>query len=349
MDLNLPQTFVPGFHDKNVVKNMSYNILGCTGLKVSKLSLGTGGFSYFYGDYSVDQCKQTIYEAIKSGINLIDTAPWYGHGESEKILGLCLEGIPREAYYLATKVCRYEKDPTLMFDFSAERTRKSIDESLQRLRLNYVDILQIHDLEFAPNLDVVLNETLPTVQEIIGSGKARHLGITGYPLGTIKSCIERSKVRIETVLSYCRGTMIDNTLDDFVPFFKSKEIGLINAAVNGMGLLTNSGPQNWHPASENIKRLCAKAGEYCKSRNVELGKLAVYDSLKKKGPDTILVGMNTPQLLNWNLNVLQNGITDHEEDVYKEVKLIMKELPLQSHWENVELEKFRNNAGLSYK
>lgn len=67
---------------------------------------------------------------------------------------------------------------------------------------------------------MVLNETLPTVQAIVNSGKAKHIGITGYPVSTLKECIERSKVPIETILSYCRSSLIDDTLDHSVPFLK---------------------------------------------------------------------------------------------------------------------------------
>ncbi|CAG9769557.1 unnamed protein product [Ceutorhynchus assimilis] len=341
-ELALPATFVEGFHDEEVRK-MPYRSLGNTGLNVSRLSLGAGGFSYFYGEYDIDECKKTVYEAIKNGINFIDTGPWYGHGESEKILGLCLENIPRKAYYLASKVGRYEKEPEKMFNFSAERSRMSIDESLARLKLSYVDLLQVHDVEFAPTLDTVLNETLPTIQEIVLSGKAKHIGITGYPVNTLKECIELSQVPIETILSYCRSTMIDNTLDDFMSFLKSRNVGVINAAVNSMGLLTNQGPPTWHPASEEIKQVCRKASEHCKENQVELGKLAVYHGLQNESTDTVLVGMNNTKLLAYNLDVLRNGLTKHEENVYEEVKRILQAMPAQSHWENVELEQFKRS------
>lgn len=75
-------------------------------------------------------------------------------------------------------------------------------------------------MEFAPDLDIVVKETLPTVLDIVKSGKAKHMGITGYPLHTLKECIERSTVPVETVLTYCRSSMIDSALDGYVPFLK---------------------------------------------------------------------------------------------------------------------------------
>ncbi|KAL1493976.1 hypothetical protein ABEB36_009654 [Hypothenemus hampei] len=342
-DMALPETFVEGFHDEATVRKMSYKTLGKTGLSVSRISLGAGVFSYFYGDYNIEECKETVLEALKAGINFIDTGPWYGHGESETILGMCLEGIPRKAYYLASKVGRYEKDPKLMFDFTAEKTEKSIDESLKRLKVDYVDLLQVHDIEFAPTLQMVVEETLPTVQKIVQSGKAKHIGVTGYPLNTLKECIEKSQVPIETILTYCRSSMIDNSLDDYITFLKRKNIGIINAAVNSMGLLTNKGPPDWHPAMETVKQICKEASEYCKRENVELGKLAVYNGLENPDTDTVLIGMNNRKLLNYNLEALRNGLNEQEANAYNKVKRIFQKLPAKTHWENFELERFRKN------
>lgn len=86
---------------------------------------------------------ETIRQAIRSGINYIDTAPYYGQGRSEQILGKALKGVPREAYYIATKVGRYDVAPNKQFDFSYERTMKSVDVSLDYLGLDYVDLIQV--------------------------------------------------------------------------------------------------------------------------------------------------------------------------------------------------------------
>lgn len=98
-----------------------------------------------------------------------------------------MKGIPRQAYYIATKVGRYELGTyEKQFDFSAKRTTESIDISLGYLGLDYVDVLQIHDVEFAPNLDVVVNETLPAVEEARKQGKVKYIGYSGYPLNVLK-------------------------------------------------------------------------------------------------------------------------------------------------------------------
>lgn len=81
--------------------------------------------------------------AIKSGINYIDTAPFYGQGKSEQVLGQALKDVPREAYYIATKVGRYELDVEKQFNFTAKKVAEEFDNSLRYLGLDHVDIIQV--------------------------------------------------------------------------------------------------------------------------------------------------------------------------------------------------------------
>lgn len=106
--------------------------------------------------------------------------------------------MPRETYYIATKVGRYEigKDG---FDFSATTTRQSIDISLKRLNLDYIDIIQIHDIEFADNVEIIINETLPALEEARKQGKVRFIGVTGYPLEPLKEAILKASSRFDVI------------------------------------------------------------------------------------------------------------------------------------------------------
>lgn len=329
----LPPTFVAGFHDENAVRQMKYNRFGATGLLVSHLSIGTGGFCQQYGDYSIDQCKEALHKAIQSGVNFIDTAPWYGHGVSEEVLGKCLEGIPRQAYYLATKVGRYQADPKLMFDFSAGKTRESIELSLKKLGIEYIDLLQVHDVEFAKSLSTVIQETLPVLDEARRVGKAKFIGVTGYPVFTLAECIEKSHVKIDTVLSYSRLSLIDTTLLQYLPDFKKRDLGVINAAGLCMGLLTDEGPQSWHPAPQFIKDICVEANQYCKANNVSLARLATHYCYQQSGPHTNLVGMNNVDMVCANLDVLYNGINSHEQQVLSDVQIRFFSKLKRGNWE----------------
>lgn len=106
-------------------------------------------FGYFFvcihdSEFEAKEAEATLVQALKSGVNYIDTAPWYGQGQSEECLGQILKDVPRSAYYIATKVGRYCTDYKNMFDFSAKRTRESVERSLELLGLEYVDVIQVN-------------------------------------------------------------------------------------------------------------------------------------------------------------------------------------------------------------
>ena len=258
---------------------MEYRPLGNTGMQLSILGMGGSGYGSVYGNYDEDEAIQSVkYAIIDKGINYIDTAYWYGQGSSEVFLGKALKEIPRSSYYIGTKVGRYEQDAQNMFDFSAEKVTRSTEESLQRLQLSYVDLLQVHDIEFAPSIEMIVNETLPAVERLRDRGLCRFIGITGYPIKVLQDVLERSSVKIDSVLSYCRLTLCDTSLADHFKYFQSKGIPLINASPIGMGLLSPVPLQPWHPASDEIKQACAKAVKHCEMKGVDIGRLAIHYS-----------------------------------------------------------------------
>ena len=222
---------------------MKYQALGNTGMRLSVIGLGGSGYGKVYGQFDEGNAARALRKGLDRGINYIDTAYWYGQGESETFIGRALNGIPRHRFYLGTKVGRYERDVTRMFDFSAEKVTQSTYESLKRLQLEHVDILQVHDVEFAPAIEQITEETLPALQRLRDKGLCRFIGITGYSLSILRKVIEQSTVQIDTILSYSRLTLNDSCLLDHIPFFTSKNVGIINASPVGMGLLTTGGVQ----------------------------------------------------------------------------------------------------------
>lgn len=261
---------------------MQYRSLGSTGLKLSILSFGGSGYGKVYGHFDECNAVNALKYGLDSGINYIDTAPWYGQGLSESFLGKALQGVERSKYYIGTKVGRYERNIPEMFDFSAKRVSDSIHESLRRLNVDYVDILQIHDVEFAPSVEMILQETLPALDLMRKRGLCRHIGITGYPLSILKEIILKSEITIDTILSYCRLTLNDSSLIQDLGFYESKSIGVINASPLSMGLLAPEFIQDWHPASSEIKHACFEAVKYCKQNGVDISRIALNYSTKFK-------------------------------------------------------------------
>src|SRR5581483_1576404 len=136
------------------------------------------------------------------------------------------------------------------------RVRSSVDESMARLGVDYFDLVQCHDIEFA-DIDQIVNETLPTLHELKRAGKVGHVGVTGLPLRALRNVLDRvPEGTVETILSFCHYELNDTALGDMVPYLKGKSIGIINASPTGMGLLTERGAPGWHPASETIKEGC---------------------------------------------------------------------------------------------
>lgn len=324
--MSLPPTFVKGFHYEDQVKRIDYRQLGGTHMYVSKLSIGGGTLcGGLYGDLNFDEAKRTVHEAFKRGINYIDTAPFYGQfvGESETNVGKILKDIPRQAYYIATKTCRYDRSGPNQFDFSYERTIKSIDESLQRLGVDYIDLYQLHDVEFSDNIDEVINGAFRACLELKKSGKIRAIGINGYPLSVLKEGLIKGNGKFDTVLTYARYLMTDDSLLAYLPFFEDQKVGVINAALTGCGLLTNRETPVWHSASNELKKIVAEASKICRENNVELGKLATYHCLNipSNVVATFLVGMEKMEYLNHNMSAYLDGLTEKEAEIYE---LLMK-------------------------
>ncbi|HEX8236385.1 MAG TPA: aldo/keto reductase [Abditibacteriaceae bacterium] len=264
---------------------MQYRVLGATGLRVSVLSYGASPLGGVFGDVTESDGIRTVHTALDGGINFIDVSPYYGLTKAETVLGKALKSVSRDKYYLATKVGRYGEDE---FDFSRERVTRSVDESLQRLGVDYVDIIQCHDIEFV-SLDKIVNEALPALREVVRAGKARFIGITGLPLKIFPEVLGRAEV--DTILSYCHYALNDTSLETLLPFLKEKRVGIINASPLSMGLLTNkTSLPDWHPAPAELRAACAQAAKHCQARGADISKLAVQFAVANEAIHTTLVG-----------------------------------------------------------
>ncbi len=276
---------------------MHYRQLGRTGLKVSVLGYGASSLGGVFRQTDDREGIRSVHVSLDHGINFIDVSPYYGATRAETVLGKALRGIARDRYILATKVGRYGDDE---FDFSAARITRSLDESCARLGVDYIDLLQCHDIEFA-QVDQIVDETLPALLKLRDAGRIGHIGITGLPLNVLVAVADRAPAgTLASVLSFCRYELNDSALSDLVPTFQSKGIGVINASPTGMGLLTFRGPPAWHPAPRHIIDAARRAADYCEANGVDIVKLALQYSLSHPGIASTLVGSANPH------NMLKN-------------------------------------------
>ncbi len=190
---------------------MRTRTLGRTGLALPYLSFGASSLGQEFRAVDVNEALRSVRVALDLGMNFIDTSPFYGRGMSECLLGVALRGVPRDSYLLGTKLGRYDRDH---FDFSPRRVVESVDVSLHRLGVDHLDILLCHDVEFV-DVDRVIEETLPAVRAIQAAGKARFIGISGYPMKLFRDVLAQAD--LDVVLSYNHYTLQNTMLLDLVP------------------------------------------------------------------------------------------------------------------------------------
>jgi len=285
---------------------MQYRKLGKTGLDVSILAFGGSSLGGAFRDIDDSEGIRTVHVAIDYGINLIDTAPFYGLTKAETVLGKALRQIPREKYLLATKVARYgykEAD----FDFSGERVIKSVDESLLRLGVDYVDFIQVHDMEFG-SIDQIIEETIPALRKVQAAGKARHVGITCLPVKLFRQVMDR--VEVDQIQSYCHYCLNDTALADLLPYLKEKGVAIFNSAPLAMRLLSEQGAPDWHPAPAEVKAKCAEAASFCRERGSNIGKLALQFSVSNPDIPTHIVGTASPERILQNIGEIEEPLDE---------------------------------------
>jgi L-galactose dehydrogenase len=279
---------------------MEFRKLGNTGLEVSILGFGASSLGGVFHQVDAEACVQTVWAALDGGINFFDVSPAYGETLAETNLGKALSGIGRDRYYVATKVGSYS-EARGDYDYSAARTERSLHESLDRLGLDYVDIIQCHDIEFADHNQIV-DETLPTLQRLKQKGLARFIGMTGLPLRVFPSILDRvGPNAVDTILSFCHYELNDDSLLGLLPYLNKKGVGVINASPTGMGLLTPQGAPAWHPASKAIVDGCRKAVEYCQRRGIDIVKVAIQFACSQPDLATTLVSTARPSNIRDNI------------------------------------------------
>ena len=261
---------------------MRYTELGRTGMKISHLSFGASSLGSVFRETNEKESFEAVEAAIEGGINFIDVSPYYGHYKAETVLGKALRNIPRDKYYLSTKVGRYGKDGVNTWDYSAKRVTDSVYESMERLGIDFIDLINVHDIEFQAalpgGLQKVVDETLPALFELKAKGVVGHVGITDLQLQNLKWVVERCE-GVESILNFCHYTLNDDALADYIGFFEQHGVGIINASPLSMGLLSERGVPAWHPAPKALVAVCQKAAEHCKAKGYPIEKLAVQYSV----------------------------------------------------------------------
>lgn len=287
---------------------MKFNEIGKTGMVVSALSFGASSLGSVFRSTREEEALEAVYTAIEGGMNFIDVSPYYGHYKAETVLGKALKNVPRDKYYLSTKVGRYGKDGVNTWDYSAKRAQESVYESMERLGIDHIDLINVHDVEFA-DLNQVVNETLPALVELREKGIVSHVGITDLQLENLKWVIEHVPAgTVESVLNFCHYCLCDDKMVDFLDFFEANNVGVISASPLSMGLLSERGVPDWHPAPKPLVEVCKKAAEHCKAKDYPIEKLAMQYALSNDRIATTLFSSANPANVKKNLEFIEEPI-----------------------------------------
>lgn len=285
---------------------MRYTALGKTGMSLSHLGFGASSLGSVFRPTNLNDSIKAVETAIEGGINFIDVSPYYGHYKAETVLGEALKNIPRDKYFLSTKVGRYGKDGVNTWDYSAQRAKESVYESMDRLHIDHIDLINVHDIEFQAalpgGLQKVVDETLPALVELRELGVVGHVGITDLQLENIKWVIDHTEPgTVESILNFCHYCLNDDKLIDFMDEFEQKGIGVINASPLSMGLLSSRGVPDWHPAPKPLVDACARAAEFCREKGYPIERLAIQYSVSNPRIASTLFSSANPENVKRNI------------------------------------------------
>jgi len=300
---------------------MQYRRLGKTGLNVSVIGFGASPLGNVFNDCDESEGIRSVHCAIDLGINFFDVAPFYGLTLAETRLGDALKG-KRNDILLATKCGRYGLRD---FDFSYQRILDSADESLRRLKTDYVDLMQLHDIEFGSK-EQVLNEAVPALQKIKASGKARFVGITGLPVRYLAAIAK--EVEVDTALSWAHYNLLQDEINaELVPLCQQKEMGLMNAAPLVQRILSDASIPEWHNAPAELKAIQAPLLACCKKYGVALSDVAIRYAIDHPFIASTIIGMCDQTNVKKNIGVLEfsipEGLLDEIDRIVSPVKNTM--------------------------
>ena len=283
---------------------MIYNEIGKTGMKVSNLGFGASSLGGVFHSIREEEGIEAVHTAVDNGINFIDVSPYYGHLKAETVLGKALKEIPHSKYFISTKVGRYGHNGVNTWDYSAKRAQESVYESMERLNVDYIDLINVHDIEFQGDMEgglqLIVDETLPALVELREKGIVKHVGITDLQPENLKWVVEHApEGTVESILNFCHYSLNDTLLADYLGFFEQHNVGGINASPFSMGLLSQRGAPAWHPAGKDLQEACAKAAKYCEEQGYPIDKLAIQfsTSLNPRIATTLFSSANPKNVL----------------------------------------------------
>jgi D-threo-aldose 1-dehydrogenase len=300
-----------------------------TGVEISRLSLGTAAFGGLYRSVSETDCTDTLLTAINNGINFIDTAPHYGKGTSEVRIGKAIAGRDRSSFVISTKVGRIlvpsdaEIDEFFMdadntverkFDFSAKGVRQSLESSLERLGIESVEILFIHDPDAHANEAIL--EAYPELDRMRSEGIIKAIGV-GMNQCAIPTRIMK-ETDIDVVLIAGRYSLLDQeAMEELLPTALARNVDVIVAGVFNSGILANpvkGATFDYLPASDELLAKAVRIREVLDEHQVSLTSAALQFPLRHPAVKSVLVGCRSAAEVESNIEEFDKTIENRAWD-----------------------------------
>jgi len=291
------------------------NLLGSTDVAVSRLSLGGTPFGDMYAPVEDDQAVATVHAAFDAGVRYFDTAPLYGVGKSERRLGAGLRGLPRDQFVVSTKVGRMLQDqdgtvpPT--FEYSEEAIRRSLASSYERLGLDAVDIVHVHDPD--NHMDEVLEITLPALRRMQAEGAIRAVSAGMNHSAPLARFVASGMV--DCVMVAGRWTLLDQSaIDDLLPTASLHDVSVIAAGVFNSGVLADPDGDDrfvnyfYRPAPPEILDRVRRIRAVCDDHHVPLRAAALQFPLTHPAVATVCIGCRSAEEVRSNLEALEVDI-----------------------------------------
>ena len=315
---------------------MKYHILGNSDLKVSKVCLGTwvmGGDHW--GDIKDSECISTIRTAIDCGINFIDTAPAYGVGHAETLVGKAIKGI-KDKVIIATKCGIIREGGNFSFNLSRENIKREIEDSLRRLDIEVIDLYQCH----WPDPSTPIEATMEILLRLKEEGKIRHIGVSNFERPLLEKALSLAPV----VTNQPQYSLLDRRIEkELLPFCNDNKIGTLPYGPLGSGILTGKykeRPQfkqgdarnffykyyeenNWNKVQILLKEM-KEISEYHRK---PLPHVAINWLKQQEGVSSVLVGARNPAQAKENAGALEwdlsrdelNRLTQISDSIWKEI------------------------------
>jgi len=312
------------------VRILRYKKLGKTNINVSVVGLGAWQLGGDWGPLEKDHALKLLNLAYDNGVNFFDTAPVYGFGRSEEVVGEFLNQINRDEVYIATK-CGLEWDnkSRIRNNLKKERVLKEIEESLTRLKTDYVDLYQIH----WPDPNTLLEETAEALQRILDDGKARYIGVSNFSAEQLEKLCKYLNV-VSTQNYY--NMLVRDIEKDLFPIVKKYNLTIIPYSPLAKGLLTGKITKDFEPSKDdpragdrifkdkklflkNIKKV-DKIKDISNKIGKPLSQIAINWLLYHDEVSTVIAGTKNEQHLLENINSSDWVMT---KDLFEEINKLL--------------------------